>query len=162
MSFARAVAFVLDKEGGLVNDPLDAGGLSNRGIALKRHPELTAEDIRTMSVQRATSIYFDGYWTPVSGPSWPEGLDLVMLDMCVNMGKAAAVECVQRALNIQVDGAIGPQTLRAAALVKPKDLIARTTAERIKRYSKMAGWEHDGNGWTHRAVEAAIEGVTGT
>lgn len=160
MSFAKAVAFVLAKEGGLSDDPKDPGGITNHGIALKRHPELSADDIRNMTSMRATNIYFDGYWIPVQGAQWPSGVDLVMLDMCVNMGKEAAVECVQKALHVQVDGDIGTQTLRAAAAAKPSELIARLTSVRIQRYTRMAGWEHDGNGWTNRAVEAAIAGVT--
>lgn len=160
MSFAKAVAFVLDKERGLVDDPQDPGGLTNYGIALKRHPELTADDIRTMTLSRASDIYLNQYWAPVQGPAWPNGVDLVMLDMCVNMGKEAAVECLQTALHIDIDGAIGPQTIRTAAQAAPIELIARITTARIQKYMRMAGWPHDGNGWTTRAVEAAIAGVT--
>lgn len=160
MSFAKAVGFVLDQEGGYTNDPKDPGGETNLGIALNRHPELTAEDIRTMSRSRAANIYFDQYWTPVQGAAWPNGVDLVMLDTCVNMGPTAAVECLQAALKVQVDGKIGPATIRGARQANVKDLIARFTNERIKRYMHMGAWDHDGNGWTTRAVAAAMEGVT--
>lgn len=159
MSFAKAVAFVLDREGGLVDDPNDPGGLTNLGIALNRHPELTAEDIRTMSRSRAANIYFDQYWTPVQGAQWPSGVDLVMLDICVNMGPETATQCLQKALGIDVDGKIGPQTIRAAQAAKIPTLIAKLTSARINHYASLPGWAHDGHGWTARAVEAAIEGV---
>lgn len=162
MSFARAVAFVLSQEGGLVDDPRDPGGLSNKGIALKKHPELTAEDIRTMSVTRASSIYFDQYWTKVSGSSWPDAVGVVMLDMAVNMGTFAAIQCLQLACGVSADGIAGQRTIEAANAAEPKGLVARLTGERIKRYSSMTAWPIYGKGWVTRSIAAALEGVTGT
>ena len=54
--FQLALAFTLKQEGGLVDNPADPGGLTNYGIALNVHPELTADDIRTMTPERAAAI----------------------------------------------------------------------------------------------------------
>jgi lysozyme family protein len=161
VSFPRAVTFVLAKEGGYTNDPADSGGPTNFGIALNRHPELTAEDIRTMTPQRASDIYRNQYWAGICGDSLPDGVDLVMLDISVNMGIHAAVECLQHVLGLTVDGVMGPQTLGATQAANPKKLVSQLTTERIKRYAGMAGWPKYGQGWTARSVDAAIEGVTG-
>lgn len=158
MSFATAVAFVLAREGGeLVSDPNDPGGLSRYGIALRRHPELSAADIRAMTAERARAIYAGSYWSAVKGDELPEHLQLPMLDAAVNMGPGSAIKALQRALYLSADGLLGPQTLKAAATADARATLAGLTSERIAHYSALQGWQTFGRGWTKRAVLAALE-----
>ena len=65
IDFDAAVRFVLRREGGLVDDAADPGGLTNMGIALDEHLEMTAEQIRTLTRTQAIAIYERDYWTPI-------------------------------------------------------------------------------------------------
>ena len=89
VSFAQAVEFVLQCEGGLVDDPADPGGLTNRGISQRAYPN---EDIRNLTVERAKELYSRDYWTAARCDELPPGMALVVFDSAVNCG-------VSRALN---------------------------------------------------------------
>ena len=160
MSFSHAVAFVLDREKGLVDDPADPGGLTNWGIALKRHPELTADEIRNMTQDQAAEIYHGpGYWGAIHGDELPEALELPMLDIAVLEGGTTAVRLLQTALHVLADGRWGPQTAHAAAAADAPELIEELTAARIVSLAALPNWPHDGKGWTARAVRAAMEAI---
>lgn len=158
MSFPRAVAFVLAREGAeLVNDPADPGQLSRYGIALARHPNLTADDIRAMTPERARAIYATDYWSRIAGDQLPEGLQLPMLDAAVLQGPETAIRCLQRALYLTDDGVLGPATLGAARRADSHMTLARLTAERIERFAALPTFGRFGSGWTCRAVLAALD-----
>jgi hypothetical protein len=57
-----AIQLVLSNEGGFNDDPSDPGGPTNFGIALSRHPELTYDDIKNMTREKAIEIYTKQYW----------------------------------------------------------------------------------------------------
>jgi lysozyme family protein len=160
MDFAQAVAFVLDKEKGLVDDPQDPGGLTNWGIALNRHPELTAAQVRAMTPAQAATIYQGPqYWGAIKGDQLPEVLMLPMLDTAVLEGPTAAIHFLQRATRVVIDGVLGPSTLAAANAASPTPLLAAFTAARLFDLASKPGWAHDGMGWAERAAEATIEAL---
>lgn len=162
MSFARAVAFVLDREKGLVDDPEDPGGLTNWGIALKRHPELTAQQIWEMTPEQAAQIY-EGqqYWRAIRGYELPDYLSIPMLDGAVVQGPHEAILCLQRALRVAADGALGPLTLQTATRApNPRLILEELAAERLTHMSSLPGWPHDGKGWSARVVRASMEAIS--
>jgi len=57
--FDRAIKYVLKHEGGLVNDPADPGGLTNRGITQRDYPHL---DIAHLTEAETIAIYRKDYW----------------------------------------------------------------------------------------------------
>lgn len=154
MSQAAAIAFVIAQESSaLVRNP----GLSRYGIDLSRHPELEAIDIENMTQGQAASIYAGPhYWGAIHGDDLPAFLQLPMLDACVNQGATGATKCLQRALGIDADGIWGPQTLTLSERAIPA-LLPVLTAQRVLSYTKDAGWDIYGLGWTIRAVKAAVE-----
>ena len=158
-TFDRAVHFVLEQEGGLVDDPADPGGLTHFGIALAEHPHMTADQIRSLTVDEAIAIYHSEYWVPIEGDALPMGIDFAALDCAVNQGVRGCVQFMQGAARVTVDGIIGPATLGALRAVPPIELLARFTALRIERYSVQPEWKRFGNGWTHRAILASLEAV---
>lgn len=158
MSFERAVAFVLRQEGGLHDDPTDPGGLTNFGIALARHPELTAADIRAMTPERARAIYSAQYWSAIHGDELPERLQLPMLDASVVQGPPHACRFLQGALYVlPLDGILGPATLGAARRADPLTTLARFSSERIQHFATLPTFARFGAGWITRAVRAALE-----
>ena len=68
---------------GYTNSPTDAGGETKYGISKRAHPH---EDIKNLTLERASELYFQEYWTPAncSQLDWP--MNLCVFDTAVNMG----------------------------------------------------------------------------
>ncbi len=121
-------AEILAREGGYVNDPDDPGGATNHGVTVHTMRRLgldltgdgtiDAADVRRLSVAQAKQIFIDEYFHKPNLAALPAPLQASVFDMNVNAG-ANAIKILQRLLNqmripVQVDGVLGPQTIRAA------------------------------------------------
>jgi lysozyme family protein len=89
MSFDQAVTFVLEREGGLSDDPTDPGGLTNFGISQRAYPDL---DIRHLTVEGATAIYKRDYWDAAGCDALTPAVALAVFDSAVNCGVQRAKE----------------------------------------------------------------------
>src|SRR5512147_2295714 len=98
-TFDIAINFVLQREGGYVNDPDDPGGETNYGISKKSFPNI---DIKNLTVNEAKSIYREHYWDACGCDDIPSPLDVVMFDTAVNMGVGTAKKL--SAISKSVDG----------------------------------------------------------
>lgn len=113
--FAAAVEFVLQNEGGYINDPQDPGGETNFGISRRQYPLL---DIKNLTRQEAIAIYERDYWE--FGELASQRLATKMLDIYVNLPPSHAIRLLQLALrpmtakSILADGSLGPETIAAA------------------------------------------------
>lgn len=156
MAFADHIRKVLDVEGGLVDNPKDPGGLTNCGISLSAHPELTRSDIVNMTPARATEIYRTLYWAPIRGDEldkyWPR-LSHLVLDMAVNSGVGWAAKVLQRALKLaRPDGVIGISTLDAVRRWDPELLCRAYLGERLIYMSDLKVWPDFKDGWIRRVL----------
>lgn len=129
MSVEQIINDILVKEGGYVDHPDDAGGPTNFGISLKLlkryNPNASVADIKNLTKAAAYQIYYDEFYkrtniyllSPISDKITSE-----VLDSAVNLGPAAAINMLQRALNvfnikqqvyadIVVNGALGKATV---------------------------------------------------
>ncbi|HPD93621.1 MAG: peptidoglycan-binding protein [Rhodobacter sp.] len=119
---------IVAREGGYVNDPNDPGGATNFGVTihtmrrlgldLTRDGQVTEADVRALTRAQAIEIFLDHYYRRPGVAALPEGLQPSVFDMYVNAG-GNAVRVLQRLLiamgyDLDVDGVIGPQTIRAA------------------------------------------------
>jgi len=134
-TFGQVVDAVIKREGGLVNDSDDSGGLTKYGISQRAFPE---EDISIINEARAKSLYLKHYWRPCKAERLPEKIREAYFDMVVNMGQSRAVKILQEACNqkgsdLIVDGLIGPKTIKEAKALE-KD---RLTAFRVLYYAKI-------------------------
>ncbi len=86
-AFNIAVKFVLDWEGGYVNDPNDPGGETNYGISARAYPDL---DIQNLTVDQAKAIYRRYYWDAINLDSVSYPLNFVAFNCCVNCGASVA------------------------------------------------------------------------
>jgi len=152
MSFARAVAHVLKMEGGLVDNPSDPGGLTQFGISQRAYPHL---DIRNLTQAQAAQIYHDDYWQKIHGDELPDEVSFALLDYAVNSGVGGAIRGLQRAIGAQVDGTMGPETLRLARIAVT--VVPALSTERILMLSKLPTWAAFSKGWIQRVVQTAIE-----
>jgi lysozyme family protein len=144
-------------EGGYVNDPRDPGGETKFGISKRQYP---AEDIPNLTLERAKSIYLRDYWTPIKGDQLPHELALCLFDMAVNSGVAQAVRTLQRAIDVPVDGILGPGTLGKALALPAQIVVTYFQAERVLFMSKLPEFPTFGRGWTRRVISTAIEACT--
>jgi len=153
--FDEIIEVVLEHEGGYVNDPKDPGGETNFGIAKRSHPDV---DIKNLTKEGAKEIYKEVYWDKNKVESLPEDLWHIYFDCCVNMGKSRAVKILQQAANgkganIDVDGGLGPNTLKAISNVE----LDRVRSYRVKYYADLVTRKPDLErfyfGWFKRALE---------
>jgi lysozyme family protein len=82
-NFEPALQFVLKWEGGYSNNPNDPGGETKFGICKKWHPH---EDIKNMTIERATLIYYENYWLKANCDEKDFPFDIIVFDTAVNMG----------------------------------------------------------------------------
>jgi len=165
-NFNAILEHIFQVEGGYVDHPSDPGGATNMGITIStlrrwRGRPVLKEDVKNLTKGEAKNIYEVFYWNMVDCDEWPSGLDLVMMDACVNSGPTAAVKWLQRALNVSVDGVLGPVTRGAAqeaesvpALIRDCVGERRTSVRSFRNYGVFGpGWENRINSVEHRALE---------
>lgn len=119
---------IVAREGGFVNDPDDPGGATNHGVTLGTLRRLGIDttgdtridvaDVRRLTRAQAVDIYVEHYFRRPGLGALPDCLQASVFDMYVNAG-GNAVKVLQRLLTdmgypCNPDGAIGPQTIRAA------------------------------------------------
>ncbi|MBK5202097.1 MAG: hypothetical protein JJE45_00045 [Prolixibacteraceae bacterium] len=106
--FMKCIEVILKNEGGLVDHPQDPGGLTNMGIAKKSYPDL---DIKNLTRNEAIEIYHKDYWNKMNLLGiHDENLVLQIFDMGVNAGIRTAIKMIQRIVEAEADGYIGPET----------------------------------------------------
>jgi lysozyme family protein len=126
-SFEDRVNHVLNSEGGFVNDPIDRGGPTNRGISwdvwvenaqsiLGKQPTLS--NLENLSADDAKTIYKVKFWDKIYLDDIEDGdLRWLLFDFYVNSGGNAII-VLQKELNkmghsLSIDGVMGPNTINA-------------------------------------------------
>ena len=129
--FQRCILFVLDQEGGYVNDPRDPGGETNFGISKRSYPDV---DIRALTKPQAIEIYRKDYWLPSGAVAAPWPLCLAILDAAVLQG---------------------PRMARTWAADGPS--LAEYCFRRLRALAQIKGspWLR---GWVNRIVRLWVEG----
>lgn len=110
-TFERAVAHILDNEGGYVDHPNDPGGATNYGISLRflrsegmldrdqdgcpdgdtdLDGDIDVDDIRGMTREKATAIYYHFWWLKYRYDRLPPLVAAKVFDLSVNMGPGSA------------------------------------------------------------------------
>lgn len=132
--FAKAVAGLIEREGGYVKDPADPGGETKFGISKRSYPAL---DIPNLTKEDARDVYFSDFWSPICGDSMTNQVVAeAVLDFAVTSSVRRSVRALQQAAGATVDGVIGPDTL--AKIEAEGDLIAaRFTVVRMAFYADL-------------------------
>ena len=131
-TLAVALKFVLLWEGGFVNDPLDPGGATNKGITqftydtYRINQRLSTRSVAGIRDEEVHDIYHSMYWKPSQAELAVKPLAIVLFDTAVNFGSGGAIEFLQEALGIGADGIFGPTT-RSTFLTNNNS----TTAEKM-------------------------------
>ena len=122
--FENFAGKLLRLEGGYVNHALDKGGPTKYGVILSMWQEhghdkdgdgdIDAEDIKKLTEEDARYIAKKIFWDyfladHISNESVAE----FIVDWGYNSGRKTVAKIVQRLINVEVDGIVGIQTLRA-------------------------------------------------
>lgn len=155
-----ALQALLHHEGGFSNHPRDPGGMTNLGVTKKVWEEfvgreVTEDEMRALTPEAVAPLYRQRYWDAVHGDSLPAGVDLCVFDCCVNSGPVQSSRFLQRAVGVNPDGKIGPQTLAAVAALDPHDVIEKFTQIREAFLRDLPTFVYFGKGWLIRT--AAVE-----
>ncbi len=163
--FLALVDKVLNHEGGYVNNPVDKGGPTNRGIAWITWRQYASEvlgvdptldNLKKLKAEEAKAIYRHGFWNKSGGDAISDGdTRYLLFDFYVNSG-ANAVMTAQKVLNelgenLTVDGGIGQNTLKAINNADPvefynnlkkarKDFYDRIVARDSSQLEFYEGW----------------------
>lgn len=163
--FNAAYEQTIAREGGYVNDPVDRGGETFRGISRKHHPEWLGWPIidalkqrdgfpETLNqhvglYQQVKQFYKDQYWDRASLGKLDQAVAEEIFDTGVNQGLGTAVKHFQKALNVlnnntrdypdmKVDGGLGPLTISAYMnLIKTAKRPTRSHSKIIKVLLKL-------------------------
>ncbi len=121
---------IVAREGGFVNDPDDPGGATNHGVTIgtlrrlgidvNHDTRIDVADVKALTRAEAVAIYLEHYFKRPGIAALPEALQASVFDMYVNAG-GNAVKILQRLLGdmgfpCDPDGAVGPETIRAAQM----------------------------------------------
>jgi lysozyme family protein len=152
-SFDTFFPTLLKHEGGFVNDPVDPGGATNKGVTMGTFQscaqkylgiEPTLANLKALTDAQAGKIYKPLYWDKVrcDDIALQELADIVF-DFQVNAG-ANAAKLLQRVLNelgakppLAVDGEVGPGTMAALNGMDPKAVYRRYKQGRIDYYQDL-------------------------
>ena len=158
----KSVNFILDLEGGEVDDKTDKGGHTKYGISQNAYPDV---DIANLTIDDAKAIYKRDYWDKCKCDELPSGVDFLVFDFGVNSGTGTAIKTLQKVLgkyvtNIVPDGFIGHMTIDAADKCG-KAIIKDLLNERRIFYSKIVTLHPDQEkflkGWLTRVDKLANE-----
>jgi lysozyme family protein len=144
-AFDKAFNWIISAEGGYVNDPHDPGGETKYGISKRAYPFV---DIPNLTLDQAKDIY-QKTWDSIHGDELPYPLNTLVFDCAVNQGRGAAVQALQRVLGVDVDGMVGPETVKAAQATQATILVDYLTY-RALLYSALPGFKEYGKGWFNR------------
>ncbi len=161
--FDRALAHVLEMEGGFTDDPYDPGGPTNFGITLRVYAEwkgvaadaaLKAE-LQHIPDEAVRAIYLARYWRPAGCDHLPPALAFFHFDAAVNHGVTGATRLLQQAVGTDADGEIGPLTQAAIAARPVPDTLNAYADARRRRYRALPHFWRFGRGWLKR-VDTAL------
>lgn len=151
----RMLDFILEREGGFVNDPKDPGGATMYGISLRflqsidpamadldEDGDVDVDDIFALSPELARDFYRQFFYRPMGIDRYPAPLGAAMLDAGVNMGKSRAGRILQEALNrcgaaVAVDGIVGPKTMTALMFFDTLDVLRAVLLLRVFAYANL-------------------------
>ena len=151
---------LLKIEGGYVDDPIDRGGATHKGITLNTYrcyygSNKTKEQLQRISDNEVRSIYKVGYWDKCGGDKIVnQSVANLFVDYAVNSGVYRAVREIQRLVGVADDGVVGSKTISAINSKNPKELFRSLYDRRLAYYEEICKKNPSQkkflNGWKNR------------
>lgn len=135
--------FILSFEGGFVNDPLDRGGATNKGVTIATwrsvgydkdgDGDIDVDDLKLISekdaVDRVMKPHYWNRWKADRIAS--QSLANILVDWVWASG-ANGIKIPQRLLGVAADGIVGEKTLAALNSVPPHRFFDKVKSSRIE------------------------------
>ena len=159
-NFNETMKLMLNLEGGKTDEKSDRGGRTNFGITQRTYNDwlkqnkLKSSDVFKISKERALKIYKKQFWGVIKGDQLPHNVAKAIMSMALTDGPQDSVRFIQRLLNIEQTGFMGPKTLAAIWSKCKKDdkmFTKKILDAQIKRYKSDEQADTYGKGWTNRA-----------
>lgn len=168
--FQRFFPTLLQHEGGFVDDPVDPGGATNKGVTFATFKECaqrllniapTLASLKALTNEQAATIYKALYWDRIRGDDITlQPLAEIVFDFQVNAG-ATSAKLLQQVLNdlstkpaLSVDGVIGNGTLAALNLLDQRNVYMSFKKKRADYYRNLVvqrpALQKFLNGWLNR------------
>ena len=166
-NFKEYAKKLIEIEGGYVDHPNDAGGITMQGVTLTTFRQYCGEDktvadLRDMSYGTWCDIMKDLYWDKCLGDEIEnQAVAEITVDWCVNSG-TQGLRKVQEIAGAKPDGIAGPKTLAAINGADQKELFDRIMSARNQFYvnivKKNPSQRVFMNGWMNRLGKFKFEG----
>lgn len=165
-NFESIVQWVLYQEDdhrnpGIIKGLRDGAGMTRLGVTSRYHGhDVPAEFWTTMhfkeAVVAAKQVYKNFFWNPIHGDEIPyDGVAACILSFAVNENPRVAVQALQRVLEVNPDGVLGPVTLHELGQKDPKIVESLYRASWIDWYHQDANLNPSKapflHGWIDRA-----------
>lgn len=129
--------FILKWEGGFVNDPLDKGGATNKGITIGTFRQFYGKDATVEQLKRITNeqwlhVFKAGYWDRWQADRITnQAVANILVDWVWASG-VNGIKIPQRVLGVADDGIVGEKTIAALNAQNPAEFFSKIHTERIK------------------------------
>jgi lysozyme family protein len=151
LNFDKAFHFLLQFEGGYVDDKNDPGGKTKYGIteAVARANGYKGEMIN-FTIEEAKKIYRKNYWDSVELDTLPSILRYPLFDAAVNSGVSQSIKWLQRSLKVKADGVWGPATKDAVLKSDSNKVFREIINQRLNFLTDLKTFSSFGKGWVKR------------
>ena len=160
---SKLVPFILQWEGGFVNDPLDLGGATNKGITIgtfteyKRRKGLkapTVQDLKNISNEDWHEVFKGLYWDRWKADEIKnQAVANILVDWVWASG-SHGIKRPQRLLGVTADGVVGSKTIAELNAKDPAELFRMIKADRLKFIDEICEKRPANNrfkkGWLNR------------
>lgn len=130
--------FILKWEGGFVDDPLDRGGATNKGITIGTFRNFygknaTVEQLKHITDEQWLHIFKSGYWDKWKADDIEnQSIADIVVDWAWASGTVTSIKQVQKILGVAVDGIVGNDTLTAINIAGQRSLFVKIHSRRIE------------------------------
>jgi len=148
-------------EGAEINiSPDEPGGISKYGVSLRTYAEYmkkvgkpapTFDDIKNLTEAQARDFYATVFLPPIRFNDLPDGVDVRLSDITVNLGITGGIYTLQLALQIfPLADTISDKAIATIGTINPSAVIYGLSAAWITNKHSTAGWTKYGKGWSAR------------
>ena len=159
----KLIPFILQWEGGFVNDPADLGGATNKGVTIgtfrefrkrKGLPAPTVDDLKNISESEWHEIFKSLYWDRWKADEIKsQAVANILVDWVWASG-SHGIKRPQRLLGVKADGIVGKQTIAAVNAMDAATLFKMIKDDRAKFIDEICkarpANERFRKGWTNR------------
>ena len=165
--YKKLIPFILKWECGFVNDPLDKGGATNKGVTIATFRQFygadaTVEQLNGITDKQWNHIFKSGYWNRwLADEIRSQSVANILVDWLWLSG-SPAIKNPQRLLGVVPDGAVGPKTIAAVNAVGARKLFDDIKAARVQYINdiivRTPTNERFRRGWMNRLDALQFEG----